>query len=374
MPVRRADSVMQQHDWERVEVLLHHTLELEVDERQAFLDLACADLPWARDEVASLLASADRLQPDFMDQAPMSLLVRNRAVDPGHVIGSYQLIRSLGSGGMGEVFLATDRRSGEQVAIKMLKFSSSGGELVERFRREREILARLDHPCIARLRDGGTAADGTPYLVMEYVEGEPLDAFARSRPWSERERLRLFCQICSAVEYLHEQQVLHRDLKPSNVMVGDGGEPKLLDFGIAKLQGPEHASRTPLTGCGQAPMSLDYAAPELLRGEPATASSDIYALGVLLYELLTGVSPYDGSSSLQQKVERICFEMPPEPSARLSRGRRQGAAEDALSAVRSPAELDALVFGALAKSPSQRYGTAGAMRGEIERYLATGRV
>lgn len=233
----------------------------------------------------------------------------------GKKIGKYRLTELLGEGGMGAVFLA-DRADGEfeqQVAVKLLKQGFVSETALSRFVSERNILARLNHPLIAQLHDGGTTKDGIPFLIMEYVEGLPLVDYCHEKKLGLNQRLEIFQKICSAVQYAHQHLVIHRDLKPSNILVTEDGTPKLLDFGISKLVSPDEdniQTETELRALTPA-----YASPEQIRGEPISTASDIYSLGVILYELLTGKRPYDTDSKSYGKiVEIICESEPVRPS------------------------------------------------------------
>ena len=211
------------------------------------------------------------------------------------MVGPYRIIREIGRGGMGTVYLAVrdDDQYKKQVAIKLVRRGMDTDFIVDRFRHERQILASLDHPNIARLLDGGTTEDGLPYFVMEYIEGSPINQYCDDRRLSIAERVKLFQTVCSAVQYAHQNLVVHRDIKPSNIIVTPEGVPKLLDFGIAKLLAPDAVGQTQAaTVTMMRPMTPDYASPEQVRGRAITTAADIYSLGVLLYELLTGRRPY----------------------------------------------------------------------------------
>jgi serine/threonine protein kinase len=331
--------------------------------------------------------------------------------EAGHqaVIGgdrAYRLLEELGSGGMGTVWLA-ERADGafrQQVAIKMLSGGSARvRSLATRFRVERQILAALDHPGIAKLLDGGALADGTPYLVMEYVPGERVDDHCRRRELSVRQRVQLFVRICEAVEAAHQRLIVHRDLKPANILVTADGTPKLLDFGIAKLLAPEAYDMTvAATEHGRAPLTLRYASPEQVSGEPIGTASDVYSLGVVLFELLTERSPYGAlASSLPRLARAICEVAPPLPSAAATATQPTLLADlDAWGADAAPAavagaatgtggstndtreparlralraalrgDLDAIVLRALRKEPAARYPSVAALAEDLRRYL-----
>ncbi len=274
-------------------------------------------------------------------------------------IGPYQLERLLGRGGMGEVYLAVRTDDFEKrVALKLIRCDADCAKIDARFRSERQILARLEHPSIARILDGGTAAGGRPYLVMEYVEGEPLDRYCETHKLSVRRRLELFRQVCGAVAAAHRQLVVHRDLKPGNILVTADGVPKLLDFGIAKLLDPDLASVVTESG-DSLPMTPSWASPEQLGGDPITTVSDVHALGMVLYLLLAGRHPYRlESGSWAEMVMRICSAEPPPPSAVVDCGREL------------VGDLDAIVLKAMRKEPEQRYGSVEQLSEDIRRHLA----
>src|SRR5580693_8660045 len=220
--------------------------------------------------------------------------VEPTGLQPGERVGPYELIRLIGAGGMAEVWLAkrADGAFNREVALKLPSLTRVRHDLEQRFFRERNILASLEHPHIARLYDAGVDAAGWPYLSMEYVRGEPLTEWCDLRRVTVRGRVQLFLQVLAAVQYAHERHVIHRDLKPSNILVTDTGQVRLLDFGVAKLLEGDEADKTPLTSIYGRALTPDYASPELLRGDPVDARSDVYSLGILLYELLTGSRPY----------------------------------------------------------------------------------
>jgi tetratricopeptide (TPR) repeat protein len=285
-----------------------------------------------------------------------------QANDPmnGRRIGHYRLVKRLGGGGMGTVYLA--ERVDEfrrQVAIKLVRYAMETPEIVDRFHAERQTMAALSHPNIVALLDGGATDDGLPYLVMEHVEGVPLDEYCATRRLSVDEKLNLFLQICAAVEYAHRHLVVHCDLKPSNILVTADGTPKLLDFGIAKLLGPASPEMT-LTS-GQRPFTLGYASPEQLLGKPLTTSVDIYALGIVLFELLAGGSPYRlDTHSEAELISAVCYHEAHKPSS----------APGARAVARQlEGDLDAIVLKALRKEPERRYGSVEQFAADIRRHL-----
>ncbi len=273
----------------RVRELFDQALEQPPESRPAFLDEACAGDPELHEEVASLLA-ADEALDSPIDRPFFDLHDEPATLPAGRRVGPYRIVRELGRGGLGVVYLAERVEFAQSVALKVIKRGMDTDEVVRRFRRERQILANLEHPHIARLLDGGSTEDGRPYFVMERVDGERLDRYCETRELSTAARLRLFLQVCSAVEVAHRNLVVHRGLKPSNILVTGAG-PKLLDFGIARLLTPDDAAPTRLTVAGSSPMTPDYASPEQVRGDAVTTASDVYSLGVILHQLITGALP-----------------------------------------------------------------------------------
>jgi serine/threonine-protein kinase len=347
---------------EQVERLFHEAVRLDPDRRQAFLNEACAGDQDMQAEVESLIASDEQAEQN--ERAVEKVIcgvvgefVKDDQLAPvGMRIGPYELVREVGRGGMGAVYLAerVDQAYRKQVVIKLVKRGMDTDEVLRRFRHERQILADLDHPNIARLLDGGTTEDGRPYFVMEYIEGQPIHHYCDAHKLSIVERLNLFRTVCSAVHYAHQNLVVHRDLKPSNILVTADGVPKLLDFGIAKVLQSEGPTETlTATAVELRPMTPEYASPEQVRGEPVTTASDVYSLGVLLYELLTGRRPYQFKSSLPQEIERVITEEEPEkPSDSLLRG-----------------DLDTIVLMAMRKEPQRRYASVQQFSEDIRRHL-----
>ncbi len=362
--------------WAEVRAELDALLALAPDERGPHLDeLARRDADLA-DEVRALLAHDAAAGDAFLAADP-------HPWEPGREVlrdvGPYELLRELGRGGMGVVYLArrADGAYQRRVAVKLLQRGAGDAGVLERFRRERQVLANLEHPGIARLVDGGTAADGTPYLVMEYVEGVPVDAWADTEGLSVRARLELFLEVCEAVQHAHDNLVVHRDLKPRNVLVAADGRVKLLDFGIAKVLDPEKTSAAPdlTVGFGRF-LTPAYASPELVAGRPVTTSSDVYSLGVLLFELLTGEPPYRVETTSAAEVERIvCDTVPLRPSAAARAAddparvaRLRGTTPRGL--VRALAgDLDRIVGMALRKEPGQRYASVRHLAEDVRRHL-----
>ncbi|MCG8461480.1 MAG: serine/threonine-protein kinase, partial [Holophagales bacterium] len=346
--------------WRKLDEIFQRVSESQEDRRTALLDEACGDDLQLRADVVSLLASADA-PAGWLDgtvaASAIDLLAGDPALPAGAEVGQYRLVRPIGRGGMGIVYLAerSDGQYDQRVALKVIKRGMDTDFLLARFRRERQILAHLDHPGIAKLLDGGATADGRPYLVMEHVEGEPIDAFATSRGLDLEARLELFLEVCDAVRSSHRQLVIHRDLKPSNILVTNAGQPKLLDFGTAKLL--EDVSSTQ-TAHELRFLTPGYASPEQIRGGPITTAVDVFGLGVLLYELLTDRPPFaaDGKS-YREVVAMVCERQPPRPSQAVAPTRRR----------RLRGDLDAITLYALRKEPSARYESVAALVDDLER-------
>jgi eukaryotic-like serine/threonine-protein kinase len=343
--------------WQQVKSLFDAALGSETSERAGLLDRACAGDEDLRREVESLLA-AHAGAGDRYEQAAVT-------ADPliGRQVGVYRIIRRLGTGGMGAVYLAAraDDQFRRLVAVKTIRSELLDERTQRRFENERHTLAGLDHPNIVRLLDGGTTEDGMPYLVMDYVEGQPIDRYAKEHSLSIAERLALFRTLCAAVHFAHQNLVVHRDLKPANVLVTPQGIPKLLDFGIAKLVRPEYAAgAVGYTRTMAQPMTPEFASPEQIRGQPITTASDIYALGVLLYVLLTGVHPFERQTQSSYDLERaICEGEPGKPS---------DAAPTAL-ARQLRGDLDVIVLTAIRKEPQRRYASAEHLAEDVRRFL-----
>ncbi len=343
--------------WALIKNLFAEAAELPSFARAAWLNEACGNDETLRAEIEKLLA-ADEQAEAFLETAPINSFAREQFAE-GESVGAYRIVRELGRGGMGTVYLAERAAAGfeQRVALKVIKRGMDSDEVLRRFFAERQILAQLNHPNIARLLDGGQTADGRPFYVMEYVEGVALDEFAQTHSLAVTERLQLFQQVCAAVQYAHQQLVIHRDLKPSNILVTADGTAKLLDFGIAKVLSTDDTA----TVTQALMLTPAYASPEQLRGARLTTASDVYALGVILYELLTGVSPYDiKPTETQAFSQAVCETEPLRPSVRASRTK---------SGQPINAELDYLVMMALRKEPSRRYGSVEQFSTDIHRYL-----
>jgi eukaryotic-like serine/threonine-protein kinase len=374
--------------WQQIQSLFEQMLDTGDGERAVRLGLACGDDLDLRSSVESLLKSDARSEDPLLNAigaAAESLLEDHQDRLIGTRIGPYRVVSILGHGGMSTVYRGErdDSQYRQSVAIKVLQHATLHPRLRSRLHSERHILATLDHPSIARLIDSGDLEDGTPYLVMEHVQGESIDAYCDSRTLFVRERLELFMQVCAAVQYAHRNLVVHRDIKPSNIFVTDEGAPKLLDFGIAKLLAPDSLSHTlPVTRLQERMLTPENAAPEQVLGRPITTATDIYALGVLLYQLLTGRSPYRLLSYSQLQLERaICMDDPVRPSqmviSKLSgekdadRSRlsdRRGLSPQRLRA-RLSGDLDAIISMAMRKEPDRRYPSVEALADDLSRHL-----
>jgi len=361
--------------WPRVRALFERCLELEASARALLLDAECADDTALRAEVESLLA-ADGVAASDLGMAGLAVspeLVDALLADSdpderrwlGVRIGAFKIQRVLGRGGMGAVFLArrVDGEYAQQVAIKLIRQGYGSTYLHARLRSERQILASLAHPRIARLLDGGVA-DGTPYIVMEFVDGANLLDFCHARQLSVQARLELFLTLLDAVEYAHQRLVVHRDIKPSNILVDQEGRAKLLDFGVAKLLANDGVSTASV---GIAPFTPAYAAPEQIRGEAVTTAIDIYALGLVLYEVLTGARPYRVDESSPRAYEIAVLEQTPTRPSDAVRADRDIDVARVRKALRG--DLDAIVLKALRKEPAQRYASVADFAADLRSHL-----
>jgi TolB-like protein/Tfp pilus assembly protein PilF len=382
--------------WSQLKELFRVAAEHEPQQRAAFLDQACASDPALRAEIESLLASHDE-SGNFIETPVAAGAVKAIAETSfeqlaGRRVGSYRLIREIGRGGMGTVYLAerADEQYRKLVAIKIVRRGMDSEDIVRHFRNERQILASLENPNIARLLDGGTTEDGRPYLVMEYVEGTTVTEYCDAQRLTTDARLRLFRIICEAVHYAHQNFVIHRDLKPSNILITQTGTPKLLDFGIAKVlnlepsNGSTERTRTELRA-----LTPDYASPEQILGEKPTVASDVYSLGIVLYELLTGHRPYRSINLSPHELARlVCEQEPMKPSIVVYQveviERGHGAPSttitpESVSRARDTqrdklrrnltGDVDNIILMALRKEPQRRYESAAQFSADIGRYL-----
>src|SRR5918996_3447823 len=386
--------------WRQVEEIFQAALDLSPDDRNRYVSEVCAQDTELMRDVESLLSQYDSAG-ELLDEPvygntelnALESLIDDHDPMLGRRLGSYRIDREIGRGGMGAVYEASraDNEFNKRAAIKLVKRGMDTDFILRRFRKERQILAALDHPHIGALLDGGTTDDGLPFFVMEYIEGQPLYSYCDSKQLNISERLKLFRAICDAVHYAHQKQVVHRDIKPSNVLVTSQGTPKLLDFGIAKLLNPQLAgdiTHDP-TATAMRLMTPEYASPEQVQGAPTTPTTDVYSLGVLLYELLTGHRPYRLVNRAPHEIARvICEEAPAPPSIIITRAEdllpslsqgdesttlkrlyttRGGTLEALRRALAG--DLDNIVMQALRKEAEGRYQTAADLRDDITRYL-----
>ena len=385
---------MTPEEWYEVKAVLQTALELDPQTRANFLDSACKGRDSLRGEVESLLESHEGNetlleQPVAIDIADF-LVSTTSATWIGRRLGPYELLEAVGEGGMGTVYraLRADGMYDKQVAIKVIRGSLNTDFFISRFRNERQILAGLEHPNIARLLDGGITEEGLPYLVLEFVAGIPVDEYCARHDLSIADRLRLFRTVCSAVQHAHQNLVVHRDLKPGNILVTEDRTPKLLDFGIAKILDPQQEEpRGDHTRTVMRIMTPDFASPEQVRGDSITTSSDVYSLGVILYLLLTGRRPYRVSSPAPHEIiKAICDTDPEKPStavARLEKSENSAKVESPVKAGNRTApdskreklrrtlsgDLDNIVLKALRKEPERRYATVEQFSEDVRRYL-----
>ena len=358
--------------WDRLKTILGEALEQNSSAaRIALVERRCGQDTDLLEEAESLLAEAEALLKERTDsfedcaQNAASTFWQEGPPRGGERVGAYVIVRELGRGGMGTVFLAerADGQFEKQVAIKILNRGADTAEILRRFRAERQILARLDHPNIARLLDAGTTDDGLPYFIMDYIVGAPVTRFAVAQRLSTRQRLELFLKICAAVEFAHRNLVVHRDIKPSNILANAEGEPKLLDFGIAKILAKDEDAAQ-LTTEGQQHLTPICASPEQAKGDPITVATDIYSLGALLYEMLSDQKPHRFSTARPTREELALVvgeQVPPPPSA---------VASDAKTARLLRGDLDAIVLFAMQKEPEMRYATVADLAADIRRHLA----
>jgi serine/threonine protein kinase len=380
--------------WHEIKNKLDAVLELGPAQRSAYLDEISTADPELRHELESLIASHEKAGTDFLNTPPLEATssqseLINRDSMIGRRLGTYQIMEQIGAGGMGEVYRAfrADDQYRKQVAIKLVRAGQDSDFVIRRFKNERQILASLDHPNIARLLDGGTTVEGVPYFVMELIEGQPITEYCDSHSLPTVERIKLFSAVCSAVQYAHQRLIVHRDIKPNNILVTSEGTPKLLDFGIAKIVETDSAS-------GQSEPTLTifraltpgYASPEQVKGEPITTASDVYSLGVVLYELLTGLHPYSAPGSTPHQIARaVCEVEPKKPSTAVQRTEglhsrpgqpvrfattgsvHDGSAERLSKRLRG--DLDNIVLMALRKEPERRYASVDKFAEDLRRHL-----
>ncbi|MFN0107448.1 MAG: serine/threonine protein kinase [Blastocatellia bacterium] len=382
--------------WQRIKQIFDQVIEAETGSQEGPLTAACAGDDGLRAEVEKLLRGHEQasgfIEEPAVAKAAQILQISVEDALIGQQIGPYKVLREIGHGGMGQVYLAVraDDEYKKRVALKIIKRGMDTQEIIRRFRNERQILAGLDHPNIGKLLDGGTTEDGLPYFAMEYVAGKPITDYCDDRKLSTIERLKLFRHVCAAIQFAHQNLVVHRDIKPSNILVTEDGTPKLLDFGIAKVLNPELSGQTiDPTATALRLMTPEYASPEQVRGETITTASDVYSLGVVLYELLTGHRPYRVKSRLPHEILRIvCEEEPEKPSTAVSRT-EEGTSRDGSKPITLTPEsvsrtregepnklrqklrgdVDNIVLMAMRKEPQRRYTTVNQFSEDLRRYI-----
>ena len=381
--------------WRQIKGILSGALETDPSRQAAFLDEACADDRLLRAEIETLLSFSNEGNDNRLNSEGIGLMVTEEVADTqsadtriGHRFGPYQIVEEIGVGGMGEVYRAfrADDEYQKEVAIKVVRSGQNSKFVTARFKNERQVLASLDHPNIARLLDGGTSEEGVPYFVMELIEGLPVDEYCDEQKLSVHDRLELFLQICSAVQFAHQRLIVHRDLKPSNILVTSDRTPKLLDFGIAKIIGPSGSDVSEFTLSVFRPLTPAYASPEQVKGEPITTVSDVYSLSVLLYELLSGHGPYRTSGHAHEIANAVCEQEPGRPSLAIWRTERREKHDSVLeitpasvSAGRGTTpeklsrllrgDLDNVILTGLRKEPPQRYSSVEQFADDIRRHL-----
>lgn len=376
--------------WKQVNELFDRALEQEAEQRDLWLKSACGDDGRLLDDVRALL-DADGASQILLDGvAAQAIEFDAHASRLGTRIGPFRILEELGSGGMGDVYLAerADGHFDQKVALKLIKPGMDSKEILNRFESERQILAQLEHPNIARLLDGGSTDDGQPFYAMEHVVGEPIHLYCNSRRLSVDARLTLFLQVCGAVQYAQERLIVHRDLKPGNILITSAGEVKLLDFGIAKILGEgTESNSSDLTKTGVRMMTPAYASPEQVRGERVTTATDVYALGVILFELISGRRPFNLEGKTAREVEDIIGSTdPPKPSTEVTTDPEPAAETSEFTEDREhiahergtepnrlrrrlSGDLDNICLMALRKNAERRYATAGHMKDDIQRHL-----
>jgi eukaryotic-like serine/threonine-protein kinase len=364
--------------WHIIKKIFSEAIELEDSKRKEFIKKSCEGDSYLISEVWSLIKASKYPSPIDQSIAPLTAGVFETKNLCGKKIGSYKILKEIDHGGMGTVYLAErdDGHFEQKVALKLLKNGFSTTRQIQQFVAERQILATLNHDHIARLLDGGVTEDGQPWFAMEHVEGLPIDLYCEMHCLNLQDRLSLFLDVCNAVQYAHHKLIIHRDLKPSNILVTDSGSIKLLDFGIAKVLNPDklHGIRTEEITKGLMPLTPEYASPEQTLNHPITVASDIYQLGVILYELLTGKRPYKVEGTTPEKIEQaVCKTIPIPPSSALNT--KEDLSElslfQSVNKIRKElrGDLDAIILKTLLKEPEKRYHSVGQFTADIKRYL-----
>jgi serine/threonine protein kinase/tetratricopeptide (TPR) repeat protein len=375
--------------WQKVKELLGPALEMQPADRAAYLEKACASDASLRADIDRLLIAAQKAGPTFLSGLAADSVLgdedESKGVWIGRRVGAYEIVEKIGVGGMGEVFraLRADDQYKREVAIKLVRVGADADSVIRRFKHERQILASLDHPNIAHLLDAGTTPEGVPYVVMDLIEGEEIDDYCNSRKLSTTARLELFLQVCSAVQYAHQRLIIHRDIKPTNILVTKDGVAKLLDFGIAKILHPDavNDSFDPTMTMFRA-LTPGYASPEQIKGEAITTAADVYSLGVVLYELLTGRHPYRTKDDTVEKIARAVCEVEPRKPSSMVRAMEPSSRNRNAESTNSPlarnqqklskqltGDLDNIILKALRKEQQRRYSSAEQFAGDIRRHL-----
>ena len=364
--------------WQQLQSLFNAAVEMTEEERDAYLDRECSEDLHLRSQVESLILASKDASEVLGEAVGRAAYEASTETIPGQRVGAYELERELGRGGMGVVFLArrADQAYEGKVAIKFLH-ELQGEEQRRRFQVERQILANLQHPHIARLLDAGATANRVPYVVIEYVDGVSITEFCNRRQLGVSERVDLFLSVCAAVQHAHRNLIVHRDLKPENILVASDGTPKLLDFGIAKPLAPFDAESAS-TATGLRLMTPAYASPEQVKGQPITVATDVYGLGLVLYRLLTARLPYDLSGrTLAEQARIICEIEPTTPSAAVVIDRDSDAIAERTEAMAMPphrvqnalrGDLDTIILAALRKDPARRYASVERLADDLLAY------
>ncbi len=378
---------MSHSHWHRIQTLFETALEKPEQEREAFLRQACGQDAALFDEVSSLLEADRRTHSLLRGLAIDAVDIPDAILPPDTAVGKYRIIRMLGSGGMGLVYLAErdDGYFSQTVALKVIKRGMSSQDVLQRFQSERQILARLQHPNIARIYDAGLTDEGQPFFTMEFIDGEPIDVYCDKHRLSIEARLQLFIKVCEAVHYAHRNLIVHRDLKPGNILVQSDGTVKLLDFGIAKVLSTEEAvAAMTINHSGQQMMTPEYASPEQVTSGPITTACDVYSLGIILYELLAGCRPYEFPERTPVQIEQVITgTIPQKPSHAVKSTKTKhvdvrSPSQDISHARRLPyknlqrrlaGDLDNICLLAMRKEPERRYATVAAFCNDISRHL-----
>jgi Serine/threonine protein kinase len=359
--------------YKKIKTLFNQALEMDVAEREIFLEKSCGGDKELFVEIKKMLVFSDGndTADDALEKNAFELFAVANHDEIPEKIGDYKIIREIGRGGMGAVYEAVreSRDFRQKAALKIIKRGMDTEAILSRFRTEQKILASLEHSFIARFLDGGMTEDGLPFYAMEYVEGEFIDDYCRKKNLSVEEKLKLFREVCAAVQYAHQNLVIHRDLKPKNILITKDGTPKLLDFGIGKILSPDAAEDDVGTATGWGMMTPAYASPEQIRGERIGTTSDVYSLGIILYELLTGQKPYRVNSHSQIEIERAVLESEPVRPSTVVKSNSENTKIKSRNFKSLKGDLDNIILKALRKSPDERYVSVGQFSEDIRRYL-----